>query len=185
MIATLVVISGAFGATVSQATRLSINNSGPITATGVLTLNSVVTCDVSLTLTANRTIAKTTLAAVGSVTAGTIRNCNRVFGFTGGTVLGPIPVNFGRILGTLPAITGIAITGLRARFNLISTTIGTCEYTGNQAALFTVATGGLITRADFTPSGLPQSNVNPLCPTRGDIAGALRVQGTPPNVFLI
>lgn len=174
----------------SAATGLSISNGVSLaTANGRLTLNAggglTETCFVTLGLQLSRSIAKRTLAQIGTVLlsnfGSSIRDCDLSLG---GEVLNGITVGYIGFNGTLPNITGIRAQSNNARFLLNLPIIGLCLYTGTVPLVFNRnAVTGLI---ETVTLNAVNSLIAPApCPSPASLLGVLTVLNPRPTVVLI
>jgi len=172
----------AMGAAVSSATAstgASVTNGVTLaSANGQLTLNAGgvnIICNVTLGLSLNRSIAKTTDALIGNVlpsgSGSQIADCN--LGATG-IVLSGITVGYQSFDGALPDVESINALSRNAAFELTIPAIGTCLYTGSVPARF---------NRDIFTSQIPTVELNSNrslnapagCPTPGSLIGTMDV----------
>ena len=196
-----VTVVGALGATSAQAATGVSVSAQRIGVSGVLTMNSLLTCTVLLELTLNSTtLTKTTLGSKGSVTAGSITNCNLA---GGGRVLTPIPIYYTGFTGRLPNIERIRINAGDASnpvgFQITNLTPLACPLFGASplyggAADFNLAdvdfvlnsSTGQVTAVAFGNSEALSENTSTTCPNEATIRGQLTVfLGTAPTVTLV
>lgn len=170
--AAVVVVGAMLGAGTAQASRGISASATRIGASGVLTMNGLIPCQVLLELTlSSSTILKSTSSAQGTANGGWIRNCT---GATDGAILGPIPVSYASFNGTLPAITGINVTAAGAGFQLNSIPLcGSALYRGNLTGITINSSGGSVTGVTFNSNSLPRSTGGATCPSNATIRGTL------------
>jgi hypothetical protein len=164
------------GASTAQASRGISLSATTIGASGSLTMNSVITCDVLLSLTANsNTLTKTTGTTQATANGGYIRNCTGSLAGNPatGAILGPINIQYRSFAGTLPNITKINILAPNAAFSL-NTVAGLCLYAGSLDGVGFDVSGGAISSVNFNgSSALAKSSGGLLCPSSGSISGLL------------
>ncbi|MBB4663549.1 hypothetical protein [Conexibacter arvalis] len=181
----LLALSVLFASSAHASRGLSVSPT-TLTASGRLTMNGTITCTVTTNITANRSIAKTAAATIGSVTSGTITGCSGL-GITGGTFGVPSPFAYNSFTGTLPNITGLGATASIVSFTLRGTLPGatTCTYAGpvNWRLIFLLLRWGEITW-EIAQELLRMAGSDILCPARLSIAGTQTV-ASPPTVALI
>ena len=179
----------AIAASTAQASRgIRLSSSGPITATGRLTMNGSTICTVSLTLTAATTLSKTRGITQGTVTAGSITACSSPIGVNSGVVLTPISIEYDSFTGLLPNISGINIIASNAGFRLDAFGGGVrCLYGGRMTGITFNITGGRVTGVTFASNTLPLVAGSGLCPAGGTVAGPLTVTpaSSAPTVTLV
>jgi hypothetical protein len=170
------VVIAALGASTAQASRGISLSATTIGASGVLTMNGVLTCDVLLSLTANSlTLSKTTGTNQARANGGYIRNCaGSLAGSPNtGAILGPINLQYRSFGGALPAITRINIIAPNAAFS-VNTIAGNCLYAGALDNVGFDIASGRISGVDFdATNALARSSGSILCPSTGTIRGDL------------
>lgn len=176
MLAALLVLATFLGAGAAQASRGLSLSSTVIGASGVLTINGVITCDVLLALTLNsNTLMKTTGTNQGTANGGYIRNCSGSLAGSPntGAILGPLNVQYASFQGTLPNITKINVVVPNAAW-VNNTVAGPCLYAGNLTGLGFDIGSGTVRWVDFNgTNALPKSSGGFLCPSTRTISGVL------------
>jgi hypothetical protein len=169
------VVIAALGASTAQASRGISLSSNTIGASGRLTMNGVLTCDVLLSLTVTNPIVKGLSINQGRASGGHIRNCaGSLAGSPNtGAILGPINIQYAGFSGTLPRITRITIIAVSAGFS-INTIAGNCLYGGNLNSVGFDISGSTVSGVDFdSTNGLSRASGSILCPATGTIRGDL------------
>lgn len=179
------------GASTAQASRGISLSSTTIGASGVLTMNGVLTCDVLLSLTArSSTLSKTTGTTQATANGGYIRNCSGSLAGSPntGAILGPINIEYASFDGTLPNIRKINIIARAAAFS-VNTVAGNCLYQGDLSGVgfdLNGANPGSVLDVDFTGSNtLPKASGSFLCPSTGQITGKLNTLLSAVTVTLV
>jgi hypothetical protein len=201
VLATCFAIVGMLGmSTIAQASSGIRVSRTVIGVSGRLTMNTLLVCDVLLELSLNNvTLLKTTADQKGTVSRGSITNCN-VAG--GGTILTPIPIFYNGFSGTLPNISRIDIRAGSAAAPVgfqINNLLGACGLLPGTALYGGSATpvlnrvslnvsAGTVTGVDFTLTNpLNKFSGTSGCPATATIRGTLSSFLSPgaPTVALI
>lgn len=175
--------------TASASRGLSITNGVSLAiANGRLSLQAggiLEHCDVSLGIALNRSIAKRTLATIGTVQlsgfGSSISNCDL---WLTGYILNDITVGYGGFNGTLPNITGIWAQSNNAAFSLHYPIIGLCLFSGSVSVTYNRNTiTGRIETVSFT--GSETLTATSPCPTPASLLGTLTFLATQPITSLM
>jgi hypothetical protein len=177
------VVIATLGASTAQASSGVRLSSTTIGASGRLTMNGILVCEVLLQLTASSlTLLKNAAPVQARASRGYIRNCTGSLAGTPptGDILNVIDLKYRGFTGTLPNISRINViapitTGSPngAQFS-VNTIANVCLYQGALDGIGFDLSGGRITGVDFDATNpLPKASGSILCPSTGTIRGDL------------
>lgn len=170
------VVTAFAGASTAQASYGIALSDTVIGASGSLTMNGVITCDVLLSITANRIkISKTTGINQATASGGFIRNCtgSLVGRPNTGTIGSGINLQYRSFAGTLPNITRVNLLAPNAAFS-VNTIAGVCAYGGSLDGLGVDISSRTVSGVDFSStSSLPRTSGSVLCPSTAQMRGRL------------